>query len=52
MSNNYRIEWIVTVSLLIAFVIHFWPIPWSDVIAVTVKAAIAVCIMLALGLWK
>ena len=52
MSDNYCIEWIVTVSLLIAFVIHFWPIPWVDVIEVAVKAAIAIFIMLALGLLK
>lgn len=52
MTNTYRIEWIVTVCLLVAFVIHFWPIPWADVIAVMVKAAIAVLIMLALDFWK
>ena len=52
MSDNYRIEWAVTVSLLIAFVIHFWPIPWVDVIEITVKAAVAIFIMLALGFWE
>ena len=52
MSNNYRIEWVVTVCLLVAFVIHFWPIPWADVVAVTIKAVIAVLIMLALDFWK
>ena len=52
MSDSYRIEWVVTASLLIAFIIHFWPIPWVDVIEVIAKTAIAIFIMLALGFWE
>ena len=42
MSDNY-FGWIVVSSLLISFVIHFWPIANKDIVTVVINALIIAC---------